>query len=141
MKTDYIIVIPIILTLAILNITYLYTTDNFDNFDIFTPTWINTSFIRILSVLFLVLITYITVLFVSRDIFITIVFTIIMFLFLGITDNIDHSRVVEMFILATIILILLLLSLLYNRKYITALPIILYGYIYISIVYIKNNYI
>lgn len=141
MKTDYIIVIPIILTLAILNITYLYTTDNFDNFDIFTPTWINTSFIRFLSVLFLVLITYITVLFVSRDILITIVFTIIMFLFLGITDNIDHSRVVEMFILATIILILLLLSLLYNRKYITALPIILYGYIYISIVYIKNNYI
>lgn len=141
MKTDYIIVIPIILALTILNIVYLYTTDNFDNFDIFTPTWINTPFIRILSILFLLLITYIIVFFITRDRLVSILFSIILVLFLGITDNVEQSRVVEMFILATIILVLLLIALTYKRRYITALPIILYSYVYISIVYIKNNYI
>jgi len=141
MKTDYIIVIPIILALSLLNLIYLYTTDNFDDFDIFTPNWINIPFVRILSVLFILLITYIIVVYMKRDNFTSILFSIILVLFLGITDNIEHSRVVEMFILATIILLLLLISFLTNRNYIIALPVILYCYIYMSIVYIKNNYI
>lgn len=141
MKTDYIIVVPIVLTITILNIVYLYTTDNFNNFDIFIPTWISITLLRIISVLFLLFITYIILFFIQKDNIIPILFSIILVLFLGITDSVEHSRVIEMFIMATIILILLLLSLLYKRYYVTGIPIILYTYIYISIVYIKNNYI
>jgi len=141
MKTDYIIVLPIILTLTLLNIIYFYTTDNFDNFDIFTPNWIDMTFLRILTVIFILLIAFIITVFIKKDENIVILFTIIMILFLGITDNIEHSQVVEMFIISTIVLLLLSIILIYNRSYIVALPLIIYIYIYISIVYIKNNYI